>query len=188
MPILSLMAALAWWSVSDEQRRAFGAALQEAMALRGVSQGELAEHMKTRQSVISSWCYGKFAASPVAIFELEDYLELPPEWLSHHFKFGRVGQLDENITTERSILKDSRLTDDDHKLLLAILDKQVTYNELTAARAAPRARSKSGDTAKKATALAKKAAVAKGAAPVKKSVAKKAAPARKLSRAVGDGR
>jgi hypothetical protein len=172
------MAALAWWSISEEQRAAFGAALQEAMALRAVSQGTLATHMGTRQSVISSWCYGKFAASPVAIFELENYLELPPGWLSQHFGFGRLNQL-ERVPPEQAVLEDPEFTDEDRKLLLGIMKQTREYRRMTASKPASKAAAKPrGKTTAKTT---KAAAKSPAKAPAKK------APARRLSRAASDG-
>jgi len=158
---------MADWNISAEQRVNFGEALHSAMELRRVSQTALKEHLGTSQSVISQWRYGKFACPPAAVFEIEDFLDLPAGWLSQHLGYTRLESVSRTPTVEEAIGQDPDLSELDKRAVLALLEQLRSYQ--AAVREAQEA-------------ATPRRAPAKKAAPKKAPAKKAAARTRKLSR------
>src|SRR5436853_6862060 len=75
-------------STEEARRRAFGAALAEAMTSRGMSQMELARQLDMTQSAISSWrCGDSVPIHHETTFQVEKALKVNPGHLSRHLGY-----------------------------------------------------------------------------------------------------
>lgn len=72
----------------EEDRPAFGQALGEALAARGMTQSELGARLGFQQGTVSGWVTGLNPPERrQTVFELERALELPPGHLSLHLGY-----------------------------------------------------------------------------------------------------
>lgn len=109
----------------DTARKAFGAALADALAIRGVYQADLADTLGTTQGTISGWVTGKSEPeTPEKAFAVERALDLQPGTLSRHLGYVPP-DLDAVMTVEAAVLHDSLLDDQNKRGILAL------YKELT---------------------------------------------------------
>jgi transcriptional regulator with XRE-family HTH domain len=173
--LYSIGMATSRYVITDEQKKALGRAIHEAMKLRGVNQVELAEALGTTQSVISQWRLGKFLAPPRAVFALEEALQVPPGWLSQHFDFmpmpSNMGSGATEIET--CVLGDPDLGDGEKAAVLAMIEQ---FRELRHALEEAQANDA-------APARARKAAAKAAAKPASKPRAKAPAPRKTSTKA-----
>lgn len=94
-----------------DRRRAFGDALAHAIAVRGLTQRSLAEHLGIAQSTTAAWKAGNAEPAPETVFEIERALELPPGHLSQHLGYmppGETGrQSFEEVVADDPLLSDT---------------------------------------------------------------------------------
>jgi transcriptional regulator with XRE-family HTH domain len=113
-----------------ERRKAFGAALGEALQVRGLTQAQLGQQLGgITQSAISQWRSGDVDPGPETVFKVEKALDLPPGHLSRHL--GYLPPSAENktsLTTEDMLINDPLLDDIQKRGMLAM------YREFTGRR------------------------------------------------------
>jgi hypothetical protein len=115
-------------NTSDEQRKAFGVALEAAMTAADIRsaadlhrRGILAGMEKT-QSSFAHWLRGQSEPSRPEVLTLEEICEVEPGYLSRHLGWIPVAA-DPETTVEQLILADPDLTDASRTILLALLEK-----------------------------------------------------------------
>lgn len=115
-------------NTSSDQRKAFGVALETAMAaaqIRSAAElhrrGIAAGIDKTASSFIT-WARGESEPSRPEVLTLEEICEVEPGHLSRHLGWVPVG-VDADTTVEQLILADRDLTDASKSIILALLEK-----------------------------------------------------------------
>jgi transcriptional regulator with XRE-family HTH domain len=110
---------------SDRARRAaFGAALQQALDVRRMTQAELGIHLDgLKQSTISAWKTGESIPDADTVFAVEIALSLRPGQLSRHLGFLPVDLIDVPVSVPEAIEGDELLDDGGKRILLAVYDE-----------------------------------------------------------------
>lgn len=115
-------------NTSSEQRKAFGVALEVAMAAAQIRSGAelhrrgvLAGIDKSQSSFVT-WSRGESEPSRPEVLILEEICGVEPGDLSRHLGWVPVG-VSKDITVEQLILADRDLTDASKTIVLALLEK-----------------------------------------------------------------
>lgn len=115
--------------VDRPDQRAFGDALAEAMAVRGMTQRELGEALGLKQPTISAWIAGTVSTiTPSLVFETERALRLPPGRLSRILGYVPMSAAKVSASFERVVMDDPLLEAHEKRGLLAM------YGEFTKGR------------------------------------------------------
>jgi transcriptional regulator with XRE-family HTH domain len=121
-----------------KRRKAFGAALGEAIAVRGVTQRELGRLLGgMTQSAISAWKSGEAEPSTATVFAVERRLELPPGHLSRHLGYLPITTDRAASTFEEVVLGDPLLDEVQKRGLLALYREFLGRDGSRAAAAPP---------------------------------------------------
>lgn len=120
---MSERAGLAELTENQSERVAFGEAMQAALTMRGVHQTTLAKHLGTSQSVVSQWRHGQYTCPPPVVFAIEDFLRLPPGYLSRHMGYCPTSAVTDPplVGTEDAILLDAELADAQKSALMGLV-------------------------------------------------------------------
>lgn len=105
----------------------FGDELARALAVRGMSQRQLAKEIDMSQSYVAEWRSGRAQPNPDVVFEVEQILELPPGHLSWLLGYLPISVTKPSATSvEVAVTSDPLLEEKDKRALLA------AYREMTA--------------------------------------------------------
>lgn len=125
-----------------ERRAAFGSALADALAVRDLTQREIAERIGTSQPSVSAWMKGDAEPASAMVFRLEEELELPPGRLSVLLGYLPPEALDAPAATFEEVVTTDPLLDDAAKRGLLAMYRELTSRRTTSRGGRPR-RSKS---------------------------------------------
>ena len=110
------------------RREAFGRAVAEAMAVKGMSQAELARRVGLTQAAISAWTSGANVPDPDTMFRAEKVLELPPGHLSRHLGYYPEPDSERAWSYEDAVMADPLLTEDQKRYALALYREFISKN------------------------------------------------------------
>ena len=111
---------------SEQQRRAFGAAVEAAMyAARISSFADLSRRLaevgvERHEQTVGQWCKGLAEPRRSEVFAIERVCEVEPGTLSRHLGYVPV-DADPTVTLDQLIAADPDLTEQDRHLVLGVL-------------------------------------------------------------------
>ena len=112
---------------AEARRRAFGAALASARAVRGITQRALGERLGgTTQSAISAWEAGEAEPAPDTVFSVEVALDLPGGHLSRVLGYLPCGPDGVKASSVPDAVVADALLDDPQKRGIIALYKELT--------------------------------------------------------------
>ncbi len=114
-------------NISPENRgRAFGRAVAEALAVRGLKQIDIATALNTTQSTVSAWINARAEPDADTVFALEGVLDMAPGVLSRNLNYLPLSAVDAPPDVEDAIARSPKLDEDGRKLTL------ITYRTMAA--------------------------------------------------------
>ena len=104
----------------EDRRKAFGVALRDALAGRGLQQAYLAESLGTTQSTISAWINGRAEPDAFTVFAVEDCLDLSPGFLSRLLGYLPLNAVNAPASVEQSVAVSDEVDEDSKRMVLAV--------------------------------------------------------------------
>lgn len=121
-------------TTKERQRRRFGNAFGELLALRGMSQTAFAARLGTSQSMVSAWIAGDYACSNEQVFAIEKALKVQPGTLSQHLGFLPPEAVAARLASvEEAVMADALLGPDSKRALIGLYGVLVTGDPAVAA-------------------------------------------------------
>lgn len=126
-------------AVWRDQLHAFGEELEEALRSRGMSHAMLASTLGVAKSTVFTWRSGLSEAPYDLVFEMEQELQLPPGYLSHHLGYlpvesdyvpvqvGRRGPVRDPLADFEDFLATDDLLGDDDRARLVLLYRKLVW-------------------------------------------------------------
>lgn len=102
--------------------RAFGDALDAALAARGVTEKEIGDVVGKAQPTVNNWIKGGNPPTPEVVFTIERHLGLDAGSLSKHLGYVPVDAVAVTVDVVDAVKGDSKLSDDQQDTLIRIYD------------------------------------------------------------------